>query len=443
MAARLSIANELRELRQARRLSLRETSALAEISRPTLANWEAGTYVPGVAALDRLLATLEVDDRTRARLLQACDPVRARLTLCHTRLGPPIGPGAIIRGMRSRRGTTQADLAREVSVTQATIARWESGDLVPSPEALHSVAFALGASVDEAVALAQAQGEETSLVPWSGGEFDLTLGYPQGHPLTEVVALGLEAELWHRATLDPIWEPYLCGAISARVTRLYLDGRFEEVGAPARQAIHLAATPESRLAATYSVAALAAIDRRQGGPADRSERVLSDWLQQLPESSQRAWMMICRAFRLVKLKGTDAAVDAIERAAEMESRFASRGAAYAEFLICASRCEIELAVNRPERALAALDGSYRKIAKSDHTSLSVRAGHALGQAASEEVIEAIRPKWHEGVPPVWLERHIFDLIERDQQRMLSARSRARSSPRLKLPGPEPTMRPSV
>jgi len=420
MAARISIAIELRELRRARRLSLRETSALAEVSRATLANWEAGTYVPGGAALDRLLHALEADDRTRARLLQACDPAHARLVLCHTRLGSPIGAGAIIRGMRLRRGTTQADLAREVSVTQATIARWESGDLVPSPEALHSVAFALGASVDEAVALAQAQGEETNLVPWSGGEFDLTLGYPQGHPLTEVVALGLEAELWHKATLDPIWEPYLCAIIGARVTRLFLDGRYEEAGTPARQAIRLASTPETRLAATYSVGALAAIDRRQGGPPDRAERVLNNWLQQLPESPQKAWMMACHALRLAKLKGADRAADATERAAEMDSRFAPYGTAYSEFLIRARQCETELAAKRPERALAALDGPYRKVSKSDHTPLSVRASHAMGQAAPEEAIEAIRPQWQDGIPPVWLECHVFDLIERDQRRLLSA-----------------------
>lgn len=419
MVGRVSLAEELQALRQARSLSVSETSALASVSRATLSNWEAGTHLPRGAALERLLSALEADERTRTRLLQACDPVYARLALAPTRLGPPIGPGHVIRGMRVRRGSTQADLARSVAVTQATVARWESGDLVPSAETLHAVGYVLGASADEVVALAQTQGSTTDLTPWLEGEFDQTLGFPEGHPLTEIVALGLEAELWRRAVQDPQWEAHLCCVIGARVTRLFLEGRYEEAKEPARRAIRLASTPETRIAATYSVGILAAIDRRQNGPADRAAKVLGTWLERLPDSPQKAWMIASRAWRLATLSRAEEAAEGTERAADMDARFAPFGTEYSEFLIRAWRCEMELAAKRPDRAADSLDGRYVACGGT-HTALSIRVGHALGKTASEEAMEAIRPQWRDGIAPMWMERQVFSGIEREQRRMLAA-----------------------
>ena len=417
----MDLGDELRALRRARRLSLNGLSARAKVSRATLANWEAGIHTPRGIALGRVLDALEADERTRARLLQACDPVHARLALNPTRLGAPIGPGAVIRGMRARRGATQADLARDIGVSQATVARWESGELVPSPKTLHAVGFALGASAEETVALAQAQGASTALVEWTGGDFDLCLGLPEGHPITEVVALGLEAELWRRAAHDARWEPSLCAVLGARASRLSLDGRYDEAGEPARRAIRLASTSEGRLAATYAFGALASIDRRQGGAPGRGAQAIGEWLERLPDSRQKAWMIAARAIRLASLGRADEAIDDAERMAEMDALFAiPLSTGHSEYLVRAWRCETELSAGRPDRAAAPLDGRYTAFAGSAHTDLTVRVGHALERAATDEAMEAIRPRWRNGIPPLWEERRKFARIEGEQRRLREA-----------------------
>jgi len=52
-----------------------------------------------------------------------------------------------LRRLREARGINQADLARAVKTTQSSIARFESGDHVPSLELIQRVAQALGARV--------------------------------------------------------------------------------------------------------------------------------------------------------------------------------------------------------------------------------------------------------------------------------------------------------
>jgi len=52
-----------------------------------------------------------------------------------------------LRRLREARGINQADLARAVKTTQSSIARFESGDHVPSLELIQRVAHALGVRV--------------------------------------------------------------------------------------------------------------------------------------------------------------------------------------------------------------------------------------------------------------------------------------------------------
>ena len=54
-----------------------------------------------------------------------------------------------LRRIRQERGLTQAELAREMSVTQSMIAMWESGAAMPSAAKLPELADALHCSIDE------------------------------------------------------------------------------------------------------------------------------------------------------------------------------------------------------------------------------------------------------------------------------------------------------
>jgi transcriptional regulator with XRE-family HTH domain len=52
--------------------------------------------------------------------------------------------GDVLREARLRGGLTQRELARRASTTQPAIARWESGDVVPSFERLRELVRACG-----------------------------------------------------------------------------------------------------------------------------------------------------------------------------------------------------------------------------------------------------------------------------------------------------------
>lgn len=54
-----------------------------------------------------------------------------------------------LRRIRQERGLTQAELAREMSVTQSTIAMWERGAALPNAGKLPILADLLHCSIDE------------------------------------------------------------------------------------------------------------------------------------------------------------------------------------------------------------------------------------------------------------------------------------------------------
>lgn len=56
--------------------------------------------------------------------------------------------GHSLQERREELGVGQAELARQVGVTQQTISRWESGEVVPPPKRLASLAAALDVDLD-------------------------------------------------------------------------------------------------------------------------------------------------------------------------------------------------------------------------------------------------------------------------------------------------------
>lgn len=100
------------------------------------------------------------------------------------------------------------------------MASWEAVDTVPSGETLHAVAFALGATPEEACALACARGVPSGRLPdapytdFTALRVDLgpRLGQDTPPELREVVALGLQSELWTRAAKDARWDAPLASS---------------------------------------------------------------------------------------------------------------------------------------------------------------------------------------------------------------------------------------
>ena len=418
------LGEELRTLRLARGLSLGVAAERAGLSKSALAGWESGRSRPRGSGFARLLDSLEAEPRPRARLLHAADPQFAQFALADTALGAPVDLGAVIRAMRLRRGMTQAEVARAAGVTQATVARWESGDTVPSGATLHTVAHALGASPEEGVALVCTQGVASGMLPDApfGSLEAMNLGFAarlSRGPLYEVMSLGLEAELWPRAVRDARWDPALAFVAGDRAVRYFLAGRLGEAEATARRGLRLPPTPLVRLAASFCFSALLEVATHGGtDPATLAEKI-AGWTARLPEGEAskdrlvKPWMRWEQALRLgetgradegLALIGTDLEREGWENAA----------------------LEIEVRAGRADRAerlletyieSAALTGPQPDIAR-----FRVRIAHLRQEAADEATLQAMREEWHPWPEKDdWYTRHKLERIECEQTRLAASR----------------------
>ena len=427
MTVERGLGEDLRALRVARRLSLGAAAIRAGLSKSALMGWEAGRSRPRGPGFARLLDVLEAEPRPRARLLHAADPQHARIELANTALGAPVDVGAVIRAMRGRRGMTQAELARAAGVTQATVARWESGDAIPSGENLHASAFALGASPEEAVALACAQGVPSGRLPDApfGSLHAMNLGIgphlPRG-PLHEVMSLGLEAELWPRAARDGRWDAMLAFVLGDRAVQHFLAGRLEEAEATGRRGLRLPPTPLVRLFATPAFSALLEVATHRGAPPELLAEKIEAWNARLPEfdtGDERAikpWMRWEQALRLGEMGRPDEGLTLIERdlkPCDDPTGFWTSAAWKSEQ--ARQRIEIELRAGRGDRAedwLTDCEGVERP----DRFRLRVRIAHAQGRAADETTMATMRAE-PLGPADHWYTRSKLTRIEREQTRL--------------------------
>ncbi len=290
-----TLGSALLGLREARGLGATEAARRAGVGRNTLFQWETGQRTPRGASLERLLDALDAPERLRSRLLALADPRHARIALAHRPLGSPIELGQILRAMRLRRGMTQADAARAAGVSQGAFARWEGGGDVPDASTLHAAAFALGASPEEATALTLVQGGagRTPANPEAAIRRSIDARWWEDS-LHEVVQLGIEADAWWRATLDPRWDAVATSAMAKRAFRYFGDGRLEAADATARRAVRLARRPEARSEAVMALDVVERLARRRGDPPGAAIRLAESWAESIPkgdspEGDSKVW----------------------------------------------------------------------------------------------------------------------------------------------------------
>ncbi len=149
-----TISGDLRAWRTDSALSLGKLAKRAGIGKATISRWEAGTHTPRPTELCAVLDVLGVTGAKRARHLSRYAPLAIAPVLkssLATALLPSVGE--LLYALRLRAGLSQADAARRAGIGQTLLSRWERGASLPSDAERHMVCFALGASVDEAVAL--------------------------------------------------------------------------------------------------------------------------------------------------------------------------------------------------------------------------------------------------------------------------------------------------
>ena len=144
----------LRQLRQRRRLTLGQLALRSGVNKATLSRWESGTHAPRIPELSRTLEALGASPSERASCLRLLEVPRAVLAeRSQPTTATRLSLGDFLFGLRQRCGKTQEEVARETGVSRSLYIQWETDASRPTGELLHRVAFALGASGEEAVSL--------------------------------------------------------------------------------------------------------------------------------------------------------------------------------------------------------------------------------------------------------------------------------------------------
>lgn len=139
-----SLASLFTSWRTSEGLTQSAAASLLGVSPGAVGRWERGT-VPSPQVLARLAALWSVD-RAVLRAAAGPDPIRRASTTESSDATPLVLA-------RLDRGISQAELARRLSIGQATLSRWESGERTPHRLDVLRIAQALGMPQQRAVSL--------------------------------------------------------------------------------------------------------------------------------------------------------------------------------------------------------------------------------------------------------------------------------------------------
>lgn len=142
-----SLASLLASWRANEGLTQSAAAGLLGVSSGAVGRWERGT-VPSPQVLARLAALWSVD-RAVLRTAAGPDPIR-RASSTESSDATPLVLARLDRGI------SQAELARRLSIGQATLSRWESGERTPHRLDVLRIAQALGMPPQTAVSLFEA-----------------------------------------------------------------------------------------------------------------------------------------------------------------------------------------------------------------------------------------------------------------------------------------------
>jgi transcriptional regulator with XRE-family HTH domain len=159
-----TFSSYLKHLRQSRRLSLGQLSLRSGINKSTLSRWESGKYYPRIPELGLVTNALRASVAEQAMCLRLLEVPRAILAERNTSgTATRLSLGDLLFGLRQRSGMAQDEVARLTGISRSLYSQWETDTVRPTTEQLHAVAYSLGASGEEILALSSEQLSETPL----------------------------------------------------------------------------------------------------------------------------------------------------------------------------------------------------------------------------------------------------------------------------------------
>ena len=396
----IAVGPRLRELRLRRGLSLAGAAESANVSKSTLAGWEAGRRMPPGDSLASLLRAYGVEGHGRASLLAAADPRHARLALVGTPMGAPVHLGDALRAMRLRRAIGQADLARKLGVSQSTVTRWEAGDLVPAPSKLQEIYFELDARPEEIEALVH-----FGTIRPGDVRARVRAVYDAPFELQELLWLACEAELWWRGGSDA--EAYLIRVQSRRAQWYHYACRTAEAEALGSRIVR-DARPGDADHVSPAVFSLFEIRRKAGDRPLRLINALEGWRSAFRIPEVRAWAQAEIALTLAEngeRKSVGLASEAVDAARDLgPEEFAYRRIDLGK---------VHLRLEEPERALEAVEG----LASPEALVVRAQAMMDAGVAPSDSLMDQIHAVPDEGQAKIKRERRLK--VERQHARLFA------------------------
>jgi transcriptional regulator with XRE-family HTH domain len=321
------VGSLLWQWRTANGWSLGRLARAAGVSKAALSQWESGKRQPRLPELEATLDALGATSAQRALALSRIDAPRAlrqlRAGASEEGLVPPPSAGDLLRAMRHRGGWTQEQIAVRVGVRQHSVARWESGERLPSADEIQAVCFALGAHAEELVALTAGRFSEPTDWPTTWDEAEPHLRARLAHlelqsGLIDLHYLALEHDLWSWATREERARTLLAHAYGHHALFCRNRGSWAEVEPLAQRALSLSPRqeqePDPILRAILGSAAAVVYGGHRQAP-ERGVQRLTDWLaRSAAQPEMTAWMLSDMAKYLAMEGQTETALTLAQRA---------------------------------------------------------------------------------------------------------------------------------
>ena len=295
-------------LRQQRGLTRIKLAEMAQVSMRTLAYWESDEFTPREVELQAALKALEVSPHEKAGLMaklatrRGDNIIRNDAEFLQSVAQMPLpGAGELLRALRVRKGLPCDAASALLSVSKATLSRWENNRIGIPDSILQKAQTALGASKEEIQTL-----QNRLLFP-AGEDAEFSLERCQGQVeafearrflpgagAIDMEALALQRKFWLLAAACPEVRPLLARLTVAYAAWLFWQGRQAETRRQGQYAVNIY-TRETQRDYAFADAVSVLSWGKFLGPKPKqqeAERFMRGWFSQMTHPANRINLLI-------------------------------------------------------------------------------------------------------------------------------------------------------